>query len=99
MKKEKILQQTTIPAEASGPAGMKNRRTRILGAAIIAVLIGLGAVHLHSLPLVQEVKESFRQSGINISAYTYSDVEDFPYLKSRPDSKPTIFHPYDQAAP
>jgi len=89
LKKDKTLQQTTTPAGASGPAGGKKRRIRILGAAFITALIGLGAVHLHSLPLVQEVKESFRQSGINLSAYTYSDVEDFPYLKSRPGSDPT----------
>ncbi|WP_291322193.1 hypothetical protein [Desulfonatronospira sp.] len=84
MKKDKLLQQTTNPAGASGPAGRKKKLIRILGVAIITAFFGLGLVHMHSLPLVQEVKESFRQSGRNLSAYTYTDVEDFPYLKSRP---------------
>jgi len=89
VKKDKLLQQTTTPAGASGPAGGKKRRIRILGVVLVTALIGLGVVHVHSLPLVQEVKESFRQSGRNLSAYTYTDVEDFPYLQSRPGSDHT----------
>ncbi len=48
----------------------------------LQLLLGIDVVHLHSLPLVQEVKTSFRESGIDISAFTYSDVEEYREIKA-----------------
>ena len=74
---------TSLPAGAEAPAGHKNRRAKLAGTLLLAVMLGLGVVYVHSLPLVMEVKTSFRQSEINISAYTYSDVEEYGAILSR----------------
>ncbi|RQD75366.1 hypothetical protein [Desulfonatronospira sp. MSAO_Bac3] len=70
------------PAQGRAPAGAKKRWARILVTSSLLLLLGTGVLYLHSLPLVQEVKTSFRESGIDVSAFTYSDVEEYRDVKS-----------------
>ena len=81
MNEKTVNTKTEIPAGIKSPAGTK-RWSRILAILFLLLLFGLGAAQLHSLPLVQEVKTSFRESGIDVSAFTYSDVEEYREIKS-----------------
>ncbi len=81
MNEKTVNTQTELPAGTKSPAGIK-RWSRILVTLSLILLFGLGAAKLHSLPLVQEVKTSFRESGIDVSAFTYSDVEEYREIKS-----------------
>jgi len=79
MNKKETL---NVPADAKAPAGAKTRWARIIVTSSLLLLLGLGIIHLHSLPVVQEVKQAFRESGIDVSAFTYSDVEEYRDIKS-----------------
>ncbi|EFI35224.1 hypothetical protein Dthio_PD2633 [Desulfonatronospira thiodismutans ASO3-1] len=70
------------PADANAPAGAKRRWARILVTSSLLLILGIGVAYLHSLPVVQEVKQAFRESGIDVSAFTYSDVEEYRDVKS-----------------
>jgi len=70
------------PAQAPSSAGPEKRWRRTLVTTSLLALLAFGIVQLHSLPLVQEVKTSFRESGIDVSAFTYSDVEEYRDIKA-----------------
>jgi len=70
------------PDQAPSFAGPEKRWRRILVTTSLLALLAFGIVQLHSLPLVQEVKTSFRESGIDVSAFTYSDVEEYRDIKA-----------------
>jgi len=78
-----VSQQTILPAGADSPAGRKSRLVKVLGSALLTVLLGLGIMHLHALPLVQDVKKSFRHSDVNIAAYTFGDEKVYGEILSR----------------
>lgn len=48
----------------------------------------LGALYLHTLPQVQDVKVSFKESGIDVSAFTYSDVKEYGEIISTLQANP-----------
>lgn len=83
IKNNTFIHKTPIPAGADAPAGHKIRLVKLAGTLLLAMMFGFGAVYVHKLPLVQDVKKSFRHSDVNIAAITFGDENTYGEILSR----------------
>lgn len=87
--KRKDTQTSSISQDRAKALSCEKRsRLKSLAAVSLGALIILGALYLHTLPLVQDVKVSFKESGIDVSAFTYSDVKEYGEIISTLQANP-----------